>query len=447
MQGINFRAFTLVELVVVIAILWILSTIWFVSYSGYLAGARDSNRMSQMVKLSDSLQVYSSSKILPLPDNYIEITASWASNLIAYQGELWRSVLEAIDYKNGGTDPKDGNYHTYYLKKDRRSMQLMTMMEEQSSVSLNMINQSYAINYEERFPKTYGKKLWILTYSDPLNSDLFNTSANLISENITAWFLDVFNLTEEYTAHFWEIATISWVGNKIGMATLWESRLVWAWDFESLLLWNAIDISWKWNNGALSGALIPTTTLWISWNGLDFVSADGISWWFVEIPASTDIDTGTFTVSLWVQADDILDWWHGSQLLKNYAINNVDNGEILTIQWDAIDIVNRQRCRIEWMNWWQYDAQIKSIIDISIWNHIACIFDGERLSVYLNGVLEDSIYVDEPINRWKASMKIWAWWSSATSTNNYFDGKIDEVYLYKKAFSSDEVKLIYDATK
>jgi prepilin-type N-terminal cleavage/methylation domain-containing protein len=83
MQKFNFKAFTLVELIVVITIVWILSTIGFVSYSGYLTWARDSNRISQMVKLSDSLQVYSATKSLPLPDNYVEIHASWS--VIAYQ--------------------------------------------------------------------------------------------------------------------------------------------------------------------------------------------------------------------------------------------------------------------------------------------------------------------------------------------------------------------------
>lgn len=75
-------AFTLVELIVVITIVGILSTIGFVSYSSYLTGARDSNRISQMVKITDSMQVYSSTKSLPLPDNKIDITASGASNII-----------------------------------------------------------------------------------------------------------------------------------------------------------------------------------------------------------------------------------------------------------------------------------------------------------------------------------------------------------------------------
>lgn len=207
-------AFTLVELIVVITIVWILSTVWFVSYSGYLTWARDSNRISQLTKLSDSLQVHSASKTLPLPDNKIDITASWT--LIAYQGEVWVDVLETIDYTNGGQDPKDDSYYTYYLTKDRNSIQLMAMMEEQQNVAYNtplylksnqtnkrellsLGNMKAQANFEERYPKVYGRKLWVLTYNDDSNLDLFNTPANQITAN--AGWLDIVTTPIEYIAH------------------------------------------------------------------------------------------------------------------------------------------------------------------------------------------------------------------------------------------------------
>lgn len=177
--------------------MWILSTVWFVSYSGYLTGARDSNRISQVTKLSDSLQVYSASKTLPLPDDYIEITASWS--LIAYQGDVWVDVLETIDYTNGGKDPKDDTYYTYYLTKDRTSLQLMAMMEEQSSTAFNLTDITRAVNYEERYPKVYGRKLWALTYSDSANTDLTNTPAQEITAN--AGGLDIVTTPVNYTSH------------------------------------------------------------------------------------------------------------------------------------------------------------------------------------------------------------------------------------------------------
>jgi hypothetical protein len=58
--------------------------------------------------------------------------ASGATNIIAYQGYLGVDVLETLDYTNGGADPKDGGYYTYYVSKDRSSFQLLTLLEEAS---------------------------------------------------------------------------------------------------------------------------------------------------------------------------------------------------------------------------------------------------------------------------------------------------------------------------
>ena len=152
--------FTLVELIVVITIVGILSTVGFVSYSWYLTWARDSNRYSQLTKLSDSLQTYAATKSLPLPDDYIEITSSGSENTIAYQGYVWNDVLETIDYTNGWKDPKDDSYFTYYLTKDRKKLQLLALMEEEI-VRSSLTNNSYAVDYENRSPVVYWNKLWV----------------------------------------------------------------------------------------------------------------------------------------------------------------------------------------------------------------------------------------------------------------------------------------------
>lgn len=199
------KGFTLVELIVVITIVWILSTVGFVSYSGYLAWARDSNRFSQLTKLSDSLQVYAATKSLPLPDDYIEISAS--GTVIAYQGYAGVDVLETIDYTNGGKDPKDDSYYTYYLTKNRKSMQLLAFMEEQGSVAQNaslnslltgeMRPQAYGANYENRFPKAYGSKLWVLTSAD---EDTLHTPVQELS-GVTS--IDIATTSENLNAYFW----------------------------------------------------------------------------------------------------------------------------------------------------------------------------------------------------------------------------------------------------
>jgi len=100
-------------LIVVISILAILSTIGFVSFSWYLSGARDTNRIVQLESISEWLQKYKINNRLPKPDNSIEIKVDW--ELIWHQWYVWKNVLETIDYTEKGIDPKDGTYFSYYL--------------------------------------------------------------------------------------------------------------------------------------------------------------------------------------------------------------------------------------------------------------------------------------------------------------------------------------------
>ena len=66
-------------------------------------------------------------------------------------------MLEALDYSNGGKDPKDDSYFTYSVNSSRSKMQLLAFMEDlQSSAS---ISQGYAVNYEDRYSKVSGSKI------------------------------------------------------------------------------------------------------------------------------------------------------------------------------------------------------------------------------------------------------------------------------------------------
>ena len=82
MKSIN-KAFTLVELIVVVIIIAILSTIGFVSYSGYITSVRDTNRITQLSSIYNGLELYKVKRYLPIPEDKIDIEAN--GNIIAYQ--------------------------------------------------------------------------------------------------------------------------------------------------------------------------------------------------------------------------------------------------------------------------------------------------------------------------------------------------------------------------
>jgi len=89
------KAFTLVELIVVITILAILWTISFISLQWYSANSRDSVRMSDLknitlwleLQLSKAWRVY-------VPEDKIDITASGTT--ISYQWYMWEDTMNKL---------------------------------------------------------------------------------------------------------------------------------------------------------------------------------------------------------------------------------------------------------------------------------------------------------------------------------------------------------------
>lgn len=201
----NIRAFTLVELIVVVTIIAILWTVGFISYSNYLTTARDSNRISQMTRIADALQVYGTTNNLPLPENKIDITVWWTA--VWFQGDLWESVLQTIDYSSTARDPSDNTPFVYYLGTDRRNFQLMAFMEEQKALT-SFLPQSMA-NFENRFPKSYGRRMWILL-QDTTNNPIHRVADATPELNTLTWFTAYLNDNDVITwASAWDLLSAS----------------------------------------------------------------------------------------------------------------------------------------------------------------------------------------------------------------------------------------------
>ena len=217
--------FTLVELIVVITIIAILGTVGFISYSNYLTTARDSNRISQLVRISDALQIYSTRNMLPLPENAVTITGSWT--IVAYQWDLGEGVLQTIEYSTTARDPRDNSLYTYYVTVDRESFQLLAFMEEAGSLQALVVSEGWvsgsawsiiwklgsilwvwdlSANLGNRFPKSYGSKLWVLTNSENVPIQRLSIPWNT---------LDIVNTTDEYVGHLSDNERIEGDGNEL----------------------------------------------------------------------------------------------------------------------------------------------------------------------------------------------------------------------------------------
>ena len=360
----NIKAFTLVELIVVVTILAILSTIGFVSYSSYLIWVRDTNRISNMKAISDWLELYRTRFSLPLPEYKVEVKANWA--VIAYQWYAWANVLESIEFSNGWKDPKFDTYFSYYLTKDKKYFQLMWFLEEEEELQLSYVWINLNIIGYDRYPIVYGNNLGILT-------DEFNTPIQELSDIISVWEIDLWwiNSWTVYNMHMkdWLIYSFSWTILNHKIYSYWKPSVYWPIkgcpDWFVWVHWNssfnqewfclsAFEMSYDENDPIVldwTGWLSSTKT---DWNIYDYEYWKKIvarKWWFpiAYIKQSEAIDA---CKSMWkwfhlqtenewmTMARDVeLVWdnWTWGELL-NWYISNWNSNDDVYNHWCSIDL-------------------------------------------------------------------------------------------------------------
>ncbi len=443
-------AFTLVELIVVITILAILATIGFVSFSGYLAWTRDTNRVAQLKSMSDALELYSTKKSLPIPDDKVDIKA--LSLTMWYQWYIWKNVLETIEYTESWLDPKDKNYFSYYLTKNKKYFQLLAFLEEESEdiIAYNAIN---AVDYSDRKVKVTWRKLWILT-------DISKTPIQEIPTLIGSWYLDVAVTTDSYIAHksdnefltgsWWEIFSLFYHWSKQALNdksfAQYDNSLVWYWDMETLDWWLLRDFSQYWNNGILHWGV---SIWWIKWKIGEATLFD----WdddYISIPNSTSLNPEKITIitvsksswnginsgdyprviwkwsETWTPAEQYAFWW---------VYTNINN-ENKNFQF---------RLDTEERSWWRADVDDQSFwwVD-NQWNTFAFSYNQKRGDLFIDW---DHFNYEQATfdGRLKASTKdLYIWNTSwASGTNRAYYWLIDEIRIYNRDLGADEIRNIY----
>lgn len=134
------KAFTFIELIVVIIILGILSTIWTMSYIDSIADSRDSQRKSDLVKVWSALKIYKQKRgYFPLPWDKFNISYSWST--VAYQWYLNTDVrLNTLD--NLPFDPKINQAYIYSIVTNKQEYELTATLEN-SENNISLKNSTY----------------------------------------------------------------------------------------------------------------------------------------------------------------------------------------------------------------------------------------------------------------------------------------------------------------
>jgi len=193
----------------------------------------------------------------------------------------------------------------------------------------------------------------------------------------------------------------------------------------------ALDRSGNSNNGNVTNFDQTSVARGISGQALEFDGSDD------EIQISDDDNLhlygGDFTISLWFKADS---WTHTGLIGKS------NDDSTATMDW--MFIKNGENFDFAIGEWYaDYPLQIhESLLPADAWTHLVITKSGNDYELFLNSVSKDT---GSSAQAWTESDDIVIGNYAVGATDGFFDGTIDEVRIYNRALSADEIGELYRA--
>lgn len=168
---------------------------------------------------------------------------------------------------------------------------------------------------------------------------------------------------------------------------------------------------------------------------------------FVEVPDNNDLDLGSeFSIDAWVKinalnSDNMPIIWKGNSSGTDYTTpysilvlrdNIPDAGKL------AVIIGNGSTAQIVTSN---------TPLSLQVQHMIAVVSDGQNLNIYINGVLDKTEPLGATPYNSSYPLQIGGVKNLASHRTNYFNGVIDEVEIFNRAITTNEIVKIYRADK
>ena len=201
----------------------------------------------------------------------------------------------------------------------------------------------------------------------------------------------------------------------------WERGMVAHYPLNS----NARDVEGN-HSGALNGANPTEDRNGYTHKGLSFDGLDDN----IEITESSRFEKNSHTISLWVKADSFSSNWvskDGESSERQWLIGSINTGQIRTHVWTTNGIF--------------YKDSLSSLSTGS-WNHVVQTWDGQKLSLYVNGSLDNDIATSGTIVTGDQPVRI-AGGAISGAAQYFFNGDMDQVRIYDRPLSTSEVSSMF----
>ena len=187
----NNKAFTLVELIVVITILAVLATIWFMSFLWYTENSRDSARLSDLTSVSKVIDIYEIDS-WKYPSNTNPFDVTYGSEIVFTQWTFWDKTISAILglINTAPLDPKTWNEYSYSLTSDGSEYEISWILEW-SDYALFQWNQANAWSVSARSLVRWNYNWEVLQKTDWWNILLLASPSITVNSDTVTWLSQI----------------------------------------------------------------------------------------------------------------------------------------------------------------------------------------------------------------------------------------------------------------
>jgi hypothetical protein len=156
----------------------------------------------------------------------------------------------------------------------------------------------------------------------------------------------------------------------------------------------------------------------------------------VDIPSSENVNIiDAVTIEAWVKFDEL-------STSRGQII--VDKWQVGSRSFNLFKDIDSHQNKIAFCLWADGDVYIvnhllsNTSVQVGEWTHVAVTYDGSMAKIYINGTLENSVTASGQIHQGGSNIEIGGD-IDETGLNLYFDGIIDDVHIYNRALTQEEI--------
>ncbi|MBI2023163.1 hypothetical protein HYT01_01190 [Candidatus Giovannonibacteria bacterium] len=249
-------------------------------------------------------------------------------------------------------------------------------------------------------------------------------------------------LSSDEIKRLYRVGATLHVNTKINNDSLAKGLVGW-WSFDGpdMAINTALDRSGQGNNGTLTNG--PTRTIGKLGQALSFDGTSSGGGNDVVDLGATAILTGresAWAICSWVKIDSIPPT-SGSYMIYNRRTDSGGGGNFSFYvgDWTLSD----RRWAVSTNNGAWTDMFASSLMPIGEWTYLCATSNGSNIFFYFNGSPDGSQTYVLPSNVANLRQTLGAFWNSGVP-DDVLDGIIDDVRVYNRALSADEIKRLYN---